>query len=184
VHGYDENSADMSLVMEALERVARDTGCTVVALHHAGKGSNGRPVTGRGSSAIKAALQHEIMLTRQSDRDGVASIKIGLTKAKSAPECDRLTNMAIVPVEGGVGIEFTDEDIAISEPGRPSAKARREADVIKALQDGPLTHTQLMDKAMARAQCGRSTMKGSIAEMLSSGSISQTSDGKYTADCN
>lgn len=178
VHQFDENSADMSQVLEALERVARDTGCTVIVLHHTGKGSGGKAATsGRGSSAIKAALQHEVMLTRETDK----TIKVSLTKAKCSPEVDRLTTMRIEAVEGvgGVNVEFTDEEVSIHEPHRPSAKNSRRKIVTELLTDAPLTYTALTSGTMAKAQCSRSSATNEIAAMEHEGLIAKQSDGRY-----
>jgi hypothetical protein len=176
-HAINENDAAMSDVMEALERIARETTCTVIVLHHAGKGSNGRAATsGRGSSAIKAALQHEIMLTRETDQ----AIKLSLTKAKSAPEVDRLATMTIRQTDGnGVAVEFSDEEISIKEPHRPSAKSERREAVIALLTDLPLQYTPLVDGVMGKAKCARSTAALTVSEMEQEGTIEKGKDGRY-----
>lgn len=177
-HQFEENSADMSQVMEALERVARDTGCTVIVLHHAGKGSGGKPATsGRGSSAIKAALQHEVMLTRETDK----TIKVSLTKAKCSPEFDRLTTMKIEAVDsvGGVNVEFTDEDAQTKEPGRPSAKEERRKVAIALLTEAPLSYKALCDGIAGGAKCGISTAREEVAKMLDEDVIVQLPDKRY-----
>jgi KaiC/GvpD/RAD55 family RecA-like ATPase len=57
-HVEDENaSADMKPVMAALKQIAKRTNCSIILIHHTGKGAGGKNIAekARGSSAIAAA---------------------------------------------------------------------------------------------------------------------------------
>lgn len=80
--GADDNSSkDMGLFMEAAKIIARETGATVLLVHHSGK-SGGQE---RGSSAIRAAAY---TMLEASDEDGV--LRIACTKAKNSRPFDPL----------------------------------------------------------------------------------------------
>jgi len=63
IGGKDENSAsEMNFVMNRLKAIIRETGCSVIFLHHLTKtGSN------RGSSAIRAAVDFMISVSKSGD---------------------------------------------------------------------------------------------------------------------
>lgn len=73
----DENSTrDMSIVAEGLKLVARDTGCTVLVLHHMTKGGDYR-----GASALKAGLHRMLELTPEKG----GSLKLKVTQRHGKP---------------------------------------------------------------------------------------------------
>ena len=77
--GGDENSAqDMGVAMAAAQQVCDGVGCSVLLVHHSGKDSS---QGARGSSAIKAALDAELEVTRSED-----SRALRVTKLKDGEE--------------------------------------------------------------------------------------------------
>lgn len=63
--GGDENSAqDMGVAMVAAQQICDDVGCSVLLVHHSGKDSS---QGARGSSAIRAALDAELEVSRSGD---------------------------------------------------------------------------------------------------------------------
>lgn len=63
--GGDENSAqDMGVAMDSAQRVCESCGCSVLLVHHSGKDSS---QGARGSSAIRAALDAELEVSRSGD---------------------------------------------------------------------------------------------------------------------
>jgi hypothetical protein len=171
-HQLDESSADMRLVMQAFDRIARDAPVTIVLLHHAGWGESKR---GRGSSSIRDALQHEILLT-----DEGGSVKISLIKAKSAEKCDRLTTMTINKMPGdGLELSFSDAGPPL---GRPSEGDKRRSTITRLLEDEPegMSYTKLRDAVKTLGKCGERTAEREIEGMVSAGSLVKGQDGNYT----
>ncbi len=57
IGGLDENSAsDMEPPLRELGQLARRTNCTILAIHHVTKPTNGKPASYRGSSTIKGKV--------------------------------------------------------------------------------------------------------------------------------
>ncbi len=170
-HDLDENSADMRIVMIELERIARNTGCTIILAHHAGKdGARG----GRGSSAIKDALQHELTLT-PIEQDGVVTgVKIALTKAKSAPLIKHMMTMHIEPLaeHAGVKLVFDDE---VPQKGRPSKDDAIEGYLRKHLTD-PHPKIQVINSLVENDVCSKGKASEFITQAIEEGKM--TCDGK------
>lgn len=81
IPGVDENSAkDMSQVINNCEKFARATNCLVIVVAHAGKDES---KGARGSTALRAAADFEISVTRNDDTN---CRKLTLTKEKDAPD--------------------------------------------------------------------------------------------------
>ena len=78
--GGDENSAaDFGLFLNHIDVMRAELGCAVIIVHHSGHGATGRS---RGSSSIKAAMDHEYCLTVEPDKRRLLTC----TKMKDAPE--------------------------------------------------------------------------------------------------
>ena len=61
--GKDENqTSEMSQFVSALDNMRQEFGVTVLLVHHTGKDANKGP---RGSNALRAALDNEILVTRK-----------------------------------------------------------------------------------------------------------------------
>lgn len=71
--GFEENSnGDMNIVLSAWRDLARDCKCSVMLVHHTGKGASataGDANAGRGASAITAAVRISMTLMTMSDED-------------------------------------------------------------------------------------------------------------------
>ena len=70
--GNENDTKDMNQFVTNVDAVRQAWGCTVLVVHHTGHNSTDR---GRGSSALKAALDSEYQLTRQEDSK-VVCVKI------------------------------------------------------------------------------------------------------------
>jgi len=174
-HSLDENSADMRLVMIELERVARDTGCTVILAHHAGK-DGGRG--GRGSSTIKDALQHELSMTA-IERDGeVTGVKIALTKAKSGPLISHMATMHIeeLAAYAGVKIVFDDE---LPKMGRPSKDDEILVSLQKRLGNGrTATRSELVNHLIVNDVCKARKAESYLTQALDDGTLTKDARGQ------
>lgn len=85
--GLDENSAkDMSIFVGAVDRLRHATGATIGYVHHAGWQA-GRS---RGSSALPAAIDTELTLTRAGD-----TVTVTITKQKDGEEALPMTFRAV-----------------------------------------------------------------------------------------
>ncbi len=174
-HSLDENSADMRVVMIELERIARDTGCTVILAHHAGKDS-GRG--GRGSSTIKDALQHELTLTAIGGEDEPRGAKIALTKAKSAPLIRHMTSLQIEELAEGAGVKIVFSD-DLPKVGRPSKDDEILACLQKRLSNGrTASRSQLVNFLVVNGACGERKAEGYITQGLEDGTFTRTAAGE------
>lgn len=63
----DENSSDIEKVLKMLKRVGEKTQCTIMVIHHKGKGGRDNRQTGRGSSAIYDSCDVQIDLDSNND---------------------------------------------------------------------------------------------------------------------
>ncbi|QNU16013.1 AAA family ATPase [Thermomonas sp. XSG] len=95
--GADENSAaEVGRLIEGLDWIRQRWGCAVACAHHTGHGENTQN-RGRGSSAIYAALDGELLVTSNGDDVTVTSTKV---KDWTKPEPLVLTrNIVAVEVE-------------------------------------------------------------------------------------
>ncbi|MBX9265093.1 helicase RepA family protein, partial [Klebsiella pneumoniae] len=77
--GNDENDAkDMGAFIEGCDTIKRETGATVLVVHHSGKDDT---KGARGSSAFRAALDAEFNVRREGDG---GAIILTCTKVKDA----------------------------------------------------------------------------------------------------
>lgn len=174
-HNLDENSADMRLVMIELERIARDTGCTVILAHHAGKDS---ARGGRGSSTIKDALQHMIELTA-IERDGeVIGAKVALTKAKSAPLIKHMCTIHIEPLAVGAGVRIAYDD-EVPKTGRPDKGGDIE-DYLRTHIGAPRIRTQIVNQLVENEVCSKATAERFMTEALSDGRLKKDGQGRVS----
>lgn len=114
--GVEENSAtDMGLVVDALERMRGATGACVALVHHAGVGGD----RARGSSAVKAALQTELFVSR----DGV-QVTVRTDKQKDhAEQGDLVLTMRAQDGTGSVAL-VREISITTGEPYDDGAAGR------------------------------------------------------------
>lgn len=111
IPGVDENSAkDMSLVIENCQKLGRATGCMVVVIAHAGKNDDQGV---RGSSALRAAADFEIAVTRHLETQWRC---LKLTKSKDDVDGTEFS-FTLASVEVG---EDTDGEPVFSAVAVPS----------------------------------------------------------------
>lgn len=119
--GGDENAArDMGLVVAAADRIRRETGATVLLIHHTGKDHKDE----RGSSALRAAADTMVKVSRE-----YANVEVVCDKQKDAEPFDPLA-FALVSREESVVLErLTAGQTAplSATPGREVGGERREA---------------------------------------------------------
>jgi hypothetical protein len=75
--GDENNTGDMCRYIENVEEMRRHFGCSVILVHHSGHGDKTRA---RGSSALKAALDLEVVFVRKGP-----GVQVSCTKSKDAP---------------------------------------------------------------------------------------------------
>lgn len=97
-HSGDENSAsEMSAFINNLDQLREEFGATVIIVHHAGKDLTRGA---RGSSAFRAALDHELAVTKPE----TGMVNLQCTKAKDAepfaPMGFRLLSVDVVDEQG------------------------------------------------------------------------------------
>lgn len=98
--GSDENSAkDMGSFIGGCDYIKAKTNASVIVVHHSGKDQE---KGARGSSALRAALDVEMMIKRESD---ALAVEVSCTKMKDAEPADKrtfdLTDIEILTDEDG-----------------------------------------------------------------------------------
>jgi hypothetical protein len=85
--GIEENSAtEMGRFIHRVEQLREASRACVLLVHHSGH--NGEH--GRGSTAVKGAMQTELTVTRNEGRGAAARVKLGVGKQKDIAEADDL----------------------------------------------------------------------------------------------
>lgn len=133
--GIEENSStDVGKVIARLDEVRKLTGCTVLLVHHTGKGSD----SARGSSALNGALDTELLVSEGWGADidvpeGVPGVPLNLrpTKQKNAGMTDAQP-LLMVPFE---------DSIVITGPNGEIGDAFDEIAVTKAILPEPSMDT-------------------------------------------
>ncbi len=180
-HLVDENTEAMKHVMNALEDIARRASCTIVVIHHAGKD---KTRGARGSSAIKAAMQHQIELIGGESEEGLAKgVKIALTKAKSSPLIPFIATFSLEPVvneagkEIGVKAVYTSEDVTRKMGGADKKPTKTET-----IKTFILTRCNLnVRPAKTRAQVANMLMKNELQVMYDGKDFEPARDTVYRA---
>jgi hypothetical protein len=75
--GDENNAGDVALFLQSLDAMRAEFGAAVLVVHHSGHAESGR---GRGSSSLRAAVDHEYLLTKHTD----GRRELSCTKAKEA----------------------------------------------------------------------------------------------------
>lgn len=75
--GDENNAGDVALFLQSLDAMRTEFGAAVLIVHHSGHAESGR---GRGSSSLRAAVDHEYLLTKHTD----GRRELTCTKAKEA----------------------------------------------------------------------------------------------------
>lgn len=86
-NSFEENSnTEMSAVANKLRMMAQATGATVLTVHHSGHSDGKTQIRGRGASAVYAAADTEITVSKISDGEGEEhSVELKVTKQKDMP---------------------------------------------------------------------------------------------------
>lgn len=126
--GANENSSDMSSVIQAVDYVRSATAAHFVLIHHSGKNdAHGS----RGWSGIKAALDTEIEIM-----DSVGGRYLEITKTRDLPGKGTRIGFALQAVELGMtkwGRPFTSCVVVPSEAPPPAKVARRTSEIAGAI---------------------------------------------------
>jgi hypothetical protein len=85
--GDENHSKDMSLAIAAAKRIIRETGATVILVHHTGK----RGLNERGHSALRAAADTMILVEAKKDAFGGTLIVVSNTKQKDEEAFPEIT---------------------------------------------------------------------------------------------
>jgi AAA domain-containing protein len=84
----DENSSkDMSLAIAAAKRIIRETGATVILVHHTGKRGDGE----RGHSTLRGAADTMMLVRAKTDASGGKLVEVVNTKQKDEDACLPIT---------------------------------------------------------------------------------------------
>ena len=154
--GGDENSTQaMNQFITNLDTVRKIWDCTILIVHHTGHSENDR---GRGSSALRAAVDTEYKLTRQEE---TRLVSVKCKKMKDA-ERPNPRNFELHIVELGV----------LDDRGRQinsGVLLETDKEVEEALKKGPrLTenHEALLQAVRSRTEAGHSTKRALIRDDL------------------
>jgi hypothetical protein len=146
--GVEENSAtEMGRVIDRMEQLRTATGACVVLIHH--KGLNGDH--GRGSTAVKGAMQTELAVTKDN-----SSVYLATDKQKDSEEIGRLAfTLRQVAIDGEAeedGRPVTSAVLVLDDApggGMPAPKltpaAKKLLDALRAL-DSPADTSEVIDQ--------------------------------------
>lgn len=146
--GVDENSAtDMGRVIHRLEALREATEACIVLVHH--KGLNGDH--GRGSSAVKGAMQTELTVEKKAD-----TVTLATDKQKDSEEIGKLSFwLQQVALDGEAeedgrpvtsAVLVLDEAADVDEPPvRLSAAAKKLLDALRELET-PVPNSEVVDQ--------------------------------------
>jgi hypothetical protein len=144
--GLEENSAkDTGLWVAAAERLRRETGATVVLVHHTGHQNGGR---GRGSSAAYAGVDTEIMV----EPDGEKVLKYTVIRQKEG-ETGETGRLALV--ESGRSLAIAP---AVAETRTEEQRERAVATVLDATEKKAQIHLRRIMMTLHRLGNGGSGM--------------------------
>lgn len=165
MQGVNENAQEHASAFTALvERIQRDLGGAVLALHHTGHGENGRA---RGSSVFEADADTIVRL----ERTGNFAAKLTMTKQKDAPEWDKPRALVMETVKLGKRSEtLVCTPGAVEKPQGPSPSEAAPASVnVNVKQKAPdkLADAMifLLDKALADVLQSNPSRRWSQAEI-------------------
>lgn len=172
--GGDENSTqDMQTVMNACERIARETGAAILLVHHSNKAGGYR-----GNSALKGAIS--IMMELQKDDD---RLKLTWEKARdrrdSTPEYYRILEIATRRNEAGE--QITAPLVMAAEKtawvkGSPLSKNQRA--ILECLNMETFVTAGCKAKDIAEiCKIGGSSIHSALSNMLKFGYVRQSKKG-------
>ncbi len=170
--GGDENSAqDAGQFIAMIDRVRSTFKCTVLVVHHAGKGRKNEE---RGSSALRGAADTMLCLSGT-----ISNLRLTCEKQKDAAPFQPIS-LRLETIELGDG-----EASCVIRPGSDGSRIHPSNDHQKAILQilsgaGELTHTELKDKFIEGSKCSKSTFDRTLAELTGRNLIKKTDSGKYS----
>lgn len=148
-HGYDENSPEMRIIMQAWEEVSRAANTAVILCHHAGLDKT----RGRGSTTIKDRSQSLLLLQRDAE---LPITYLRLDKNKRGPEIPHLGSMRIEGTYNGpVRLEFLERSGGGEQGGATAQKAQARAYVEQKLRGLELAQKDVVAELQAHLRCSR-----------------------------
>lgn len=170
-HAYDENSADMRIIMQTFEKLARDTGCAVVLCHHSGHDKT----RGRGSSTIKDRAQAQIVLSRD---EGMPVTYLKLEKSKRGPSIPHLGAVRIEGTHNGpVSLHVVEADTD-GAAHVDDAKVRARAYLTQTLRGIESAQTDVADDLAKALHCGRAKAYALIKVLVAEGVLTSQLRGR------
>lgn len=135
----DENSTkDMGAAIRAIDDIADEYDCTVLAVHHTGHSSNAKD-RARGSSALLGAVDAEFKVERWFSEEDIPKIEVKFTKMKDAmmPEPMNFAHhiCELVGADGEKTSSVVLEKIDDSKPLPGNDGKQRERNFIKVLHE-------------------------------------------------
>ena|GEM_PF-2197536 len=176
--GGEENSAkDMGIVLGHCRAIQEATNGLVVLIHHSGKDSERGA---RGSSAIRAAMDTEIEVTRGDGGQRAARI----TKQRDGEDGITVTTFELRPVFGtgsalGAVVVHVEPTAVCNK--RSSAIKDRIVETLRAYPDGVAVDVLFMEVVSTRKSDGKSeprrdNLKRSLLDLIQSGAVRQDAD--------
>jgi KaiC/GvpD/RAD55 family RecA-like ATPase len=124
----DENTGkDMNQIIDAVKRLQREIGCTVICIHHTGKDESRGP---RGWSGVTGAVDTEIHIVRDGDISTVTAVK-QRDMADGGTFNFKLHQVTLGIDEDGDDVTSCIVDLSDPPPPKmPSGKARAAFDIL------------------------------------------------------
>jgi putative DNA primase/helicase len=174
--GADENSAkDMGQVVDGLERIKRETGATVLVVHHSRKND----LVERGSSALRGAADVMIACDPFEGADGVKGADLKCEKMKDdEPFKDFAIQLEKVELAKGKSSLVVNEAHAVNRA--PSDHGKKIIELLRSrfAKDGA-THKELKEAFVENGKSG-STFSRALQELKNSGRVMSKKINKST----
>lgn len=156
--GSDENSSrDMNMITDSADRIRRETGATVLLVHHTGKAGDAE----RGSSALRSNVWGMLKLQPEPGHPGV--IRLSSDKMRDAPDITP-SRWRLEPVGDSCVLVPADD---VPEPGSDIQDK-----IVVALGSlGPMTQSQIVSTVGAP----KSTVSDRLKRLVASGVIVRNS---------
>jgi hypothetical protein len=147
--GDENHSRDMALAIAAAKRIIRETGATVILVHHTVKNGSAE----RGHSALRAAADTMMLVEAKKDAWGGTVVEISNTKQKDeepfVPIRAQLRRVVVGQADDGTELKscVLESCLTESSPRAPSAADAEALNVlVKRFADG--AHTSCWHKAI------------------------------------
>jgi RecA-family ATPase len=173
--GADENDSSIRAYVDLLGRVAAETGCTVLILHHAKKrGSNNktdRRELMRGSSALFDAADAVFFISREAKRECCRVQQIKGREGETAP-------FEIALHESDEGAELRAYESGGAPTSAEALDQRRREEILELLRNKP----KLSQNAICEAVGGKAeSTRRLIRDMAKAGDIKNVGRGSKQA---